>query len=72
MVALRNSDETIEISVGMVVEGINTTRATKELADKLGVEMPIVNAAYDVLYNGLSPKDAVTALMLRTKKDEIV
>lgn len=58
--------------IHMVVEGINTTRATKELADKLGVEMPIVNAAYDVLYNGLSPKDAVTALMLRTKKDEIV
>lgn len=58
--------------IHMVVEGVNTTRAAKELADRLGVEMPIVNAAYDVLYNGLSPRDAVTNLMIRTKKDEIM
>ena len=64
-------EETLE-EVHMVVEGINTTRAAKELSDKLNVEMPIVNAAYDVVYNGLSPKEAVTSLMISTKKDEIL
>lgn len=67
----KSLEETLS-EIHMVVEGVNTTRVTKELADKLNVEMPIVNAAYDVLYNGLSPIDAVTTLMLRTKKDEIV
>ncbi|MBQ8525355.1 MAG: NAD(P)H-dependent glycerol-3-phosphate dehydrogenase [Clostridia bacterium] len=67
----KSLEETLS-EIHMVVEGINTTCAAKELADKLGVEMPIVNAAYEVLYNGLSPRDAVTTLMIRTKKDEIV
>lgn len=67
----KSLDETLS-EIHMVVEGVNTTRAAKELSDKLNVEMPIVNAAYDVLYNGLSPKEAVTSLMIRTKKDEIL
>jgi glycerol-3-phosphate dehydrogenase len=32
--------------------------------------MPIVNAVYDVLYNGLNPKDAVDQLMTRKLKYE--
>ena len=67
----KSLEETLE-EVHMVVEGVNTTRAAKELSQKLGIEMPIVNAAYDVLFNGLSPVTAVTNLMIRTKKDEIV
>ena len=37
---------------------------------KYNIEMPIVNAVYDVLYNGLEPRKAVTMLMTRAKKSE--
>lgn len=56
--------------VKMVVEGVKTCRAAKELADKLGVEMPIVNEAYKVLFENLPAKDTVSNLMNRTKKHE--
>ncbi|MDO5311083.1 MAG: NAD(P)H-dependent glycerol-3-phosphate dehydrogenase, partial [Clostridia bacterium] len=56
--------------VKMVVEGVRTCRAAKELADKLGVEMPIVNQAYSVLYEGSSASDAIGKLMQRSKKHE--
>ena len=54
----------------MVVEGVRTCRAAKELADKVGVEMPIVNEAYKVLFEGMSAKEAVANLMGRAKKHE--
>ena len=56
--------------VHMVVEGILTAKAAYELSRKTGIEMPIVSAAYDVLYNGANPKTAITNLMLRDKKAE--
>lgn len=56
--------------VKMVVEGVRTCRAAKELADKLGVEMPIVNQAYSVLFKGSSASDAIASLMQRSKKHE--
>ena len=56
--------------VKMVVEGVRTCRAAKELADKLGVEMPIVNQAYSVLFEGSSASDAIANLMQRSKKHE--
>lgn len=63
-------DETIE-KVHMVVEGVYSTKAVYELAQKYNVDMPIVNEAYNVLYNGKNPKQAVLDLMKREKKDEI-
>ena len=54
----------------MVVEGISTAKAAYELSKKCGVEMPIVQAAYDVLYKGKNPREAVTNLMLRDRKNE--
>ena len=63
--------ETLE-EIHMVVEGVNTTLAAKELSDNLNIEMPIVDAAYNVLYRGLDPREAVSSLMIRTKKDEII
>ena len=42
----------------------------EKLAEKYDVEMPIVNAAYDVLYNNLKPQDAVNKLMTRAIKFE--
>lgn len=56
--------------VGMVVEGYYAAANAKVLADKLGVEMPITAAAYQVLYEGKDPKTVVVELMTRDKKHE--
>ncbi|MCL2572081.1 MAG: NAD(P)H-dependent glycerol-3-phosphate dehydrogenase [Defluviitaleaceae bacterium] len=58
------------MQVKMVVEGINTCRAAKHLADKMNIEMPIINQAYGVLFEGKSPKAATLDLMGRDKKNE--
>ncbi|MGB4439062.1 MAG: NAD(P)H-dependent glycerol-3-phosphate dehydrogenase, partial [Sedimentibacter sp.] len=64
-----SKDEAVK-KVGMVVEGITTTYAAYELAKKLNVEMPIVDAMYDVLENNADVKETVNKLMLRDKKEE--
>ena len=56
--------------VGMVVEGINCLKAAKKLENYVGVEMPIVDAVYDVVFNGVSPLDAVNSLFARDLKTE--
>ncbi len=56
--------------IGMVIESIDNIEVAYALAKKYNIEMPIVNAVYDVLYNHLNPKDAVTMLMTREKKSE--
>lgn len=57
--------------MGMVVEGVRTTKAAYQLAEKYGVAMPISTELYSVLFNDVEPKVAVDALMLRMKKREI-
>jgi len=57
-------------SIGMVVEGISTTYATYNLAKKLNIDMPIVDAMYDILENNANVKETVNKLMLRERKDE--
>ncbi len=54
----------------MEVEGYNTAKALKALAGKAGVEMPIVDQACRVLYEGANPRDAVMELMTRHLKAE--
>lgn len=56
--------------VGMTIESIDNIEVAYELSKIHNVEMPIVNAVYDVLYNGLEPKKAVAMLMTRDKKSE--
>lgn len=56
--------------VGMTIESIDNIEVAYELAKRNKVEMPIVNAVYDVLYNNLDPKEAVNMLMTREKKAE--
>ena len=56
--------------IGMVIEGVDNIEVAYELAQKYQVDMPIVNAVYDMLYNNLSPKEGVTILMTRDKKSE--
>lgn len=62
-----------EISAGMneVAEGIKTTLAVKQLADRAGLEMPITNEVKAVLYDGKSVRDAVTELMSRPLREEV-
>lgn len=59
-----NLEQTLE-RVGMVVEGINCLKAAKQLADKYNVEMPIVNAVYSIIFEGVKPLDAVNLLFAR-------
>lgn len=56
--------------VGMTIESIDNIEVAKSLADKLNLELPILNTVYDVLYNNLNPKDAVSILMTRGRKEE--
>ena len=53
-----------------VVEGVRTTRAARELSQTLGVEMPITQAIYSILYEGMGPRDALANLMARRPKPE--
>jgi glycerol-3-phosphate dehydrogenase (NAD(P)+) len=56
--------------VGAVVEGYYAAKAAHELSEKVGIDMPISNEAYKVLYKGKSPVDALKDLMSRTKRRE--
>ena len=56
--------------VGAVVEGYYAAEAAYALCQKQGVDMPIVTAAYRVLYEGASAKDAVLELLHRRKTSE--
>jgi len=53
-----------------VAEGANTSRAGAQLAQRLGVEMPITHQVCDVLFNAKPPRDAVPELMTRELKSE--
>lgn len=66
----QNLEEVLE-NMGMVVEGVRTTKAAHQLAEKFGVNMPITNALYNILFNEVNPKDAVDGLMSREKTHEM-
>jgi len=53
-----------------VAEGVHTTRAAYELARRHGVQMPITEQMYAILYEGRAPSDALRALMTRDPKPE--
>ncbi len=56
--------------VGAVVEGYYAAKAAWELGRKQGIEMPIVQAAYQVLYEGASARKAIEDLLTRQRKAE--
>lgn len=56
---------------GAVVEGYYAAASAKVLADKAGVEMPIVEGAYQVLYEDRDPREVVAQLMTREKRHEL-
>ena len=62
-------DDAIE-SIGQVVEGYRNTKEVHMLAQRVGVEMPIVEQVYQVLYQGKSAKQAASDLLSRERKTE--
>lgn len=56
--------------VNMVVEGVHSAKAALKLAKKFQVNMPIIEIVNQILFEGLSAKDAVKELMLRDKTIE--
>jgi glycerol-3-phosphate dehydrogenase (NAD(P)+) len=65
--------ETLEealTAIDQVVEGVQTAREVYELAQSRGIDMPITEQVYCVLYEGCAPRDAVHALLNRVQKSE--
>jgi glycerol-3-phosphate dehydrogenase (NAD(P)+) len=62
-------DEAVR-ETSMVAEGVRTTRAACDLAERARVEMPIAESMRAVLYEGRPPREAVDALMIRSLKRE--
>ncbi len=54
----------------MVAEGAPTTRAVKKIADQHGIDMPICEAVYSILYQNEAPNKAIQDLMSRPLKHE--
>jgi glycerol-3-phosphate dehydrogenase (NAD(P)+) len=62
--------EEILNDMNMVAEGVKTTLAARTLAGRLGVDMPITEQVYQVLYEGKDPRVVGRELMTRELKDE--
>ncbi|HUE97114.1 MAG TPA: NAD(P)H-dependent glycerol-3-phosphate dehydrogenase [Longimicrobiaceae bacterium] len=62
--------EEILAEMKMVAEGVRTTRSTRDLARRVGVEMPIVEEVYAILFEDRPARLAVENLMLREPKAE--
>ena len=60
----------IRASMDNVAEGVNATQAALVLAKELDVEMPIAEMASRVLFDGLSPREAMAELMSRPARSE--
>lgn len=56
--------------VGMTIESIDNIEVAHKLSNIYGVDMPIVDTVYKILYENLKPADAVNNLMTRDKKSE--
>jgi glycerol-3-phosphate dehydrogenase (NAD(P)+) len=61
----------ITSSMYMVAEGIKTTEAVYNISKKLGIEVPITETIYEIIYRDLSPLESVNKLMTRKFKAEV-
>ena len=62
--------EDITRDMNMVAEGIKTSVSAYQLGKKMGVDLPIINQVYEILYHGKEPRSAVGELMNRGLKKE--
>ena len=63
--------EEVLAEMTMVAEGVATTRAAYALAERTGIEMPIVSEVHAVLFENKPAREALEALMLREPKAEL-
>lgn len=63
--------DTAQEKIGQVVEGYRNTKEVRALAEQVGVEMPITEQIYQILYQHKDVKEAALALLGRATKDEI-
>ena len=64
--------EEITQSMQGVAEGVATTQAAWQLAQRLGVDMPIIMQLHRVLFEGLAPTQAVSELMGQRMGQELI
>jgi glycerol-3-phosphate dehydrogenase (NAD(P)+) len=64
------STEEAVASVKQVAEGVPTCRAAYNLSMSLGIDAPITEQLYKMMFEGKSPKESVVDLMLREPKEE--
>ncbi|EFQ57198.1 glycerol-3-phosphate dehydrogenase [NAD(P)+] [Streptococcus downei F0415] len=62
--------EDVERNMGMVIEGISTTKVAYELAQQLGVYMPITTAIYKSIYEGANVKESILNMMSNELRSE--
>lgn len=62
--------EDIERNMGMVIEGISTTKVAYEIAQELGVYMPITTAIYKSIYEGVGIKESILGMMSNEFRSE--
>ena len=70
--AKNESAQQAKDEIGMVVEGAYTCSAALELSKKSGIPIPITEAVHAVIYEGKNPKDAVSLLLSRSVKEEML
>ena len=70
MLASGKTIEEAQEEIRQVVEGVLAAKAVREVAEEHEVVMPISNEIYRILYEGVSPKEAVGNLMRRALKPE--
>jgi glycerol-3-phosphate dehydrogenase (NAD(P)+) len=70
LVAEGFSPEGARQKIGMAVEGIYTCVSARELGHKHQIPLPITEAAYQIIYGGLDPREAVKSLLQRAIKEE--
>ncbi|MFZ3578176.1 NAD(P)H-dependent glycerol-3-phosphate dehydrogenase [Virgibacillus sp. DJP39] len=66
----RKLDEVLD-QMGMVVEGVRTTKAAYQFAEKQQIDMPITSGIYSILFEDEKPKTVVDQLMSRSKREEM-
>lgn len=62
--------ETIEQNMGMIIEGISTTKVAYEIAQELDVYMPITTAIYRTIYEGADIKESILEMMSNEFRSE--
>jgi glycerol-3-phosphate dehydrogenase (NAD(P)+) len=69
LIASGASPDEAAAAIGMVVEGLTTASVLRDLAHRLGIELPITEGVCAVL-GGASLQDLISGLMGRTPRDE--